>query len=236
MTQNLWQVVNYDDLLYNLRSGNNKFILLSLVLLDTDEKIKKMIKKFIKRKSESLPNALFLYYVVRDEDLGRNGLLKKDKTKYPKICHMYGMTDLLLEIVCPPDEQYIEQSFMYKVNGSELEKWYAKLPNDQSDKNNDDDNGYNDNNNDDEQKQESNSEKSPHNQNQQDQYNNINNAHLNQQIQMQQYQVVDPITEKKKFLQKLLLLKSKSDEYDIAFLKEIQKRKKEEEKNKKQEK
>jgi hypothetical protein len=196
------------------------------VLLDTDDRIKGMIKKFIKKKAEVLPNVLFLYYVVRNEDFGKNGLLEKDKTKYPKMCHMYGMTELLIGVTSIDNVQIMEQSFKHKEKGIELEKWYSHVPqqdNCTEEIISDDDN----------QKDEHISEKQNTNDIQKNVCNNSNSSNSYIQPVQQTYQTIDPVVEKKKFLQKLLLLKTKSDEYNVTFLKEFQKRKKEEEKNNK---
>lgn len=113
---NLLQVVTMDDLLYLLGNGKNKIIVLSLVLTKSDEIMKRKIKKFIKKKSELYTNVLFLYYIVRNEDFGRISFLTKNKTEYPKMCHIFDKTELLLEVASIDNIDILEESF-HKVDG-----------------------------------------------------------------------------------------------------------------------
>lgn len=208
MSQNLWQVANFDDLLYFLRNGTKKFIVLSLVLVMTEDKYKHMIKKAIKQKSTQYPNVTFLYYAVRESDIGRISILDKDKSRYPKMCHIYDIKELLLEIASIDNPEIIEDSF------KKLDGYYKNHQN-------------NDNSNSD--ISEEDDEKSIPKVNNNTQ-NNINNTNNNGFVQEKSY--TNPLTEKKKFLEKLTLLKSKADDYTIEFLKECQQRKKEEGKKK----
>ena len=91
MAENLYQVVNMDDLFYFLRGGKDKLIVLSLVLLSTDENIKRMIRKYIKEKSKQYQGAMFLYYAVRKEDFGRISFLTDNVASYPKMCHIFNI-------------------------------------------------------------------------------------------------------------------------------------------------
>jgi hypothetical protein len=113
---NLLQVVTMDDLLYLLGNGKNKIIVLTLVLPKSDESIKRKIKKFIKKKSEIYNNVLFLYYVVRNEDFEKISLITKNKMEYPKMCHIYNKTELLLEVSSIDNIEILESSFQ-KVDG-----------------------------------------------------------------------------------------------------------------------
>ena len=108
---NLLQVVTMDDLLYLLGNGKNKIIVLSLVLPKSDETIKKKIKKFIKKKSEIYNSVLFLYYIVKNEDFDKISLITKNKLEYPKMCHIYNKTDLLLEVASIDNIEILESSF-----------------------------------------------------------------------------------------------------------------------------
>lgn len=207
--QNLWQVVNYDDLLYFLRNGQGKFIVLSIVLIDTNDKIKSMIKKFIKRKSVSFPNVTFLYYPKRKDDTARKlSLLKGNNNEFPKMCHIYNVEELLLEVSTVDCIEILDESF------KKLEPYYIRdLKNPKS--------------------QNDNSENA-----QQDHKTEISNA-SNSQYQTEQHSMpaqssnhneIDMIAERRKLVEKIALLKEKAGEYNIEFLKECQKRKKEEEK------
>jgi hypothetical protein len=204
MSQNLWQVVNMDDLLYFLRSGKNKIIVLSLVLLNTDEIIKRNIRKFIKRKSEIYTNITFLYYAIRDTDFKRISIISGNKDEYPKMCHIYNVTELLVEVTSIDNIDILESSF------KKLHNYYINFIENENDI--------------DVPKQLDNKNESKISTPQTPLSTNINNEIIK-----------NPVVEKKKFIEKISLIKQKSDDYNIEFMRECQKRKKEEEKHKKSE-
>lgn len=213
---NLLQIVNYDDLLHFLREGKNKIIVLALVLVDTEDDIKHMLRKFIKEKSREFPYILFLYYAMQSKDLGRapSTILEKDRTQYPKLCHIYDVDQLLGDVTSIDNRKELDKSFA-KLK-PKYEQWVTMQQKSQSNE------------------PEQNTEKSQIQQSQlRDQPQSQPQSQPQNQPQNQpQSEVIDPIKEKKKFMEKLLLLKSKGDDYKIEFIKDIQKRKKEEQKNK----
>lgn len=198
MSQNLWQVVNMDDLLYFLRNGKNKIIVLSLVLLNTDELIKRNIRKFIKRKSEIYTNITFLYYAIRDTDFGRISIISGNKDEYPKMCHIYNVTELLVEVTGIDNMDILESSF------KKLDNYYMNFKEEQD---------VIENNNTTELK--------------------VSTPQTPLSTNITNEEVKNPIVEKKKFIEKITLIKQKSDDYNIEFMRECQKRKKEEEKQNK---
>ena len=209
MSQNLWQVVNMDDLLYFLRNGKNKIIVLTLVLLNTDESLKKNIRKFIKRKSEIYENITFLYYAVRETDFNRISIISGNKSEYPKMCHIYNVTELLMEINSIDSADVLESSF------KKLNDYYINFnPNEEVAD-------------DIEPEPETENEATPNTnlKSQQSHTPQLNNK------QVENEEIKNPAVEKKKFIEKMKLLKKKTDEYNIEFFRECQKRKKEEEKS-----
>jgi hypothetical protein len=247
MTSNIWQIINYDDLYNFLVGESGRIVVLSLVLSNTDENIKRMIKKFIKRKANMYPNILFLYHVVKSKDIGRISILEKDKSKYPKMCHIYDKTQLLLEVTSIEDIDDLYESFEevgdhYKNFTIETESKDKTISNDDTVIDSDDNNSVNNDNVD-------NNNINNNNINNNDINNNINNNDVNNnnnnngnnklQINSQNRNKennINPITEKKKILEKINLFRSKAEEFNIDFLKDIQKRKKEEELSQKKEK
>lgn len=231
MSENLYQIVNMDDLYYFLRGGKDKLINLSLVLLTTDENVKRMIKKFVKRKSEQYPGATFLYYAVRKEDMGgRISFMSNDPSEYPKMCHIFNIHELLSEVRAIDNVEILERSFQhpdimqyYARFGTIVRKPISNVV--------DEDNGYIENDENDENDEDDESET---------EYNNkkkINNNSTNKQNimvpKMQEYQPAqNPVLEKKKLLEKLTLIRQKGEEYNMQFLEECRKRKKEEEEDK----
>ena len=223
MSQNLWQIVNRDDLLYFLRGGKGKFIVLTMVLLSTNDNTKKLIKKFIKNKSKQYPHITFLYYVVRSEDFSKKiSFLNNNVDEYPKMCHIYNIDTMLIELKAIDGFDIMEKSF------KKLDEYYS-VNNKQT---------HNQ-----QQTEESEGSESSKNDKQLPPVQQIipqiangigSMLQAGQSQQNTQYpaQPINPVLERKKLLEKLTLLRNKSEEYTIEFLKECQKRKKEEEKQK----
>lgn len=247
--KNLWQVINRDDLLYHLRNSEKKFIVLTLVLLDTDESLKGTLRKYIKRKSIEYPNISFVYYSLRKEDFGKIGsLVPNDLSHYPVMYHIYNKTKMLVEVPS------IDKS---KAKFDELDKSFSLVhecystfdPNATEDQNQQKQNNKNKY---DEEEYEEYEEYDEYededeiinNDNNKQQYNlipqnsnntmiktnNVNYANTNQPTQ------VDKTTEKKKLVEKILFIQKKGELYMDEIFDEIKKRKKEEEKLKNKEK
>lgn len=255
MAQNLWQVVTYDDLLYFLRNGKDKLIVLSLVLRDTDEFVKKMIRTTIKKKAQEFPLITFIYYTVREDDFGRISLLEKKTGQYPKICHIYNVTKLLNEITSIDDGEVLAKKLSkMDVHCDTYQKNITSAEQENPDQNEDDEINEHE----DEQEQQkyannnsskqhvSNHQSNPHSNpqfnaqigqvgqvGQNNEFQNRANLELDENQFRQTY---NPVVERKKMLEKLLLIKEKSDEFTAIFLDEMKKKKKIDEKEKEKEK
>lgn len=240
MSQNLFQVANRDDLLFHLRGGEGKIIVLTLVLLETDDAIKTMLRKYIKRKSEQYPSVFFLYYNVRKEDFGKVGkLLPDDKKTYPRLYHIFNVVKLMGQVwnINKTNKSIGELDESFNI----LHNYYSEF-----DPNlNDDQEEYSD------QKEES-EEPDPIPVQQTQKPKKVNkqqvlvnkkptynlpksiNHPINQPINMQQNPnlpvQLDKTTEKKKLLEKIMLIQQKSREYQTEIINEITSRKKEEKK------
>jgi hypothetical protein len=217
MSQNLFQVANRDDLLFHLRGGEGKIIVLTLVLLETDEAIKTMLRKYIKRKSEQYPSVFFLYYNVRNEDFGKVGkLLPDDKKTYPRLYHIFNVVKLMGQIwnINKTNKSIGELDESFNI----LHNYYSEF-----DPNlNDDQEEYSD------------LEPAPVQQTQKPKKVNKQVLVNKKPIYMQQNPnlpiQLDKMTEKKKLLEKIMLIQQKSREYQTEIINEITSRKKEEKK------
>lgn len=202
MSQNIWQIESFTDLVRFLKSGENKFIILSLVLPTTQKSIVSSIKKFIKRKSHVFSNILFLYYTVRPEDMNKISFISNDIEVYPKMCHIYNTTEMLLEVEAIDCTDVLEDSF------AKIESHYIEHLNHVSNHSSN--------------KISNNSDISSGSGENTMQNNNQTIPNENPIKAMQ--------SEKRKFAKKLEYLKKKSDEYTLIFMEDCRKRKKEEEK------
>lgn len=228
MADNLFQIVNMDDLLYFLRGGKDKLITLSLVLLTTDESIKRMIKKFVKRKSEQYPGVTFLYYAVRKQDFNKISFLTDDLSEYPKMCHIFNITELLMEVRTIDNIDILNRSFQHPDIAAYYAKFGLSAKKPISNVFEENENGYNENENGDEESDDF--EDEPQSTAVGGPVQTINTGQ-SQQNSAQQFQLPqNPMLEKKKLLEKLTLIRQKGEEYNMQFLEECRNRKKEEEK------
>jgi len=112
MSSNLYQAINYDDLLYLMKQQEKKSVVLTMVLLNTNDKMKTMLRKYIKKKSSEYPDTLFIYYVARDNDFTKSPQsLFDDKSRFPKVLHIFNFTELLAEVAQIDNTECIDQSF-----------------------------------------------------------------------------------------------------------------------------
>ena len=220
--QNLYQIMNYEDLIELLTGGTEEFIVLTVVLPKTPDTLKIQLKKYVKSKAKKFPNVTFLYYILKKTDPDKISILGKNPADYPKMCHIYDVTQLLNEITSidcleavdvsfkKTENYYIEDlkyeqekeaKFIQQTNPNEDEE----LEEIQSTKNGNSNNNDNDNNNN----------------------NNNNNTNTNYN------NTPDPTTEKKKHHEKISLFVKKMEEFNIEFLKDCKARKEEEHNNKK---
>jgi len=223
MSQNIWQILNFDDLLYFIRKGAGKIVVLFLVLPDTEDNIKKIIKKIMKEKSVKFPNVLFLYYTVRNDDFKTKlNIIDKDLSNYPKMYHIYDRFDVFMDVSKIDNikvlEHYFKQADSEYLNSTNNINENANKNDNYKDKNNDNDNQFIEN------IDVTKNENILHDINNNEQY-------IDPNIEQNKQELL--IKEQEKFAEKLLVLKNTADAYNFMFLDDIQKRKKEEEKLKK---
>jgi hypothetical protein len=216
MQNNLWEILEYSDLIRLLHQGKNKFIILTLVDNNTSQSIKTMLKRFIREKSKIYKNATFLFYKVKKCDLGMLPPMIEDDNRYPKMFHLYDVNEILGGVLMIDNEKVLEKHF--KENHDEYLKGFIENTNKNDDKIN------NDSNNEETVSSKKETAQKP-----------------SQQSPPQQLQsmVVQPIVqrknpelEKKKYMEKIELLREKQEIYLVKFFKDCKKRKAEEEKTK----
>lgn len=211
MSENIWQVDMFSDLVGFLKSGSTDYIVLSLITKNTQQDLKSLIKKFIKRKAESFPNVMFLFYTVQSADVGKINFIKETVDSYPMMRYIKTSTNEVMTYVegidCqePLDECWsiVEKHFIMNLKNSQ-------------------NNGQNNNQN-----------NNQHN-NQNNNKNQISEKSLNsfelQNNQAQTFAQVDKFAEQRKIVKKLTYLKERADEYTLEFMEDCRLRKKEEEK------
>lgn len=99
MSENIWQVDMFSDLVGFLKNGGADYIVLSLVIKNTPSDIRSTIKKFIKRKAEVFPNIMFLFYTVQAQDVGKINFLKGTLDSYPMMCYIKTATNEVMTYV-----------------------------------------------------------------------------------------------------------------------------------------
>ncbi len=246
MPNNLWEIIKFDDLVYLLRNAEKKFVVLSIITEDTDESTKKMIKVFVKEKSKIYPKVTFLFYKAKKQDFGRlQPMFDKDIEKYPKLFHIWDVKEILTGVLAIDNKEIMEKSFedfnnVYmtgtlptlkkETNNTQESEKYCEYNNEDNEDN--EDNEYNEDNEDNEDNDKNMEKNKNYVKKNLNPKQNINpNLNPKQQIpppQIQQ-QYKDPVMEKKKFIEKIQLLRKKQEESTLDFLNEFKKRKEEEE-------
>jgi hypothetical protein len=215
MTNNLWEILKFDDLVFLLKNAEKKFVVLSIITDETSSNIKKIIKKTIKDKSKNYPKVTFLLYKAKTQDFGKlQPMFNKDIAQYPKIFHVWNVQEILAGVISVDNKEIIESSF------EDFHDVYlqGELP------------SHNDTETENEKKEEikNNNEENTR------EVAKINTP-PNTQHNVKQYtqppiiQNRDPVLEKKKFNEKLHLLRQKQEDCTLEFLSEFKQRKEEEE-------
>lgn len=217
LTDNCYEVTNLIDLREVIES--NVTVILGLTTCRTTDNEKIMIRKFLKRKSELFPMLTFVYMEVSDAILRGNvpGIIKKHKDMYPVVYHIRDGNQILVEIE-KADYDAVYGSFndvegYYIREYREYQDLMRKKHNNQNTPNSDtelddipDNSSYID----------------------QDQIDQINTQIPNNMNQIQTQDQVNPELEKRRTLEKLVLLNEKYDELKINLFNEIKQRKKSE--------
>lgn len=229
--KNLFMVVTLEDLLHLLRESKGKHVALSVVIDETPDEIKSMIKRFIKVKSKIFTNVLFLYFIAKPKYFGRpDKIIPKDKSLYPAMHFIYNVEHLLASIMCINKLSELEANFKECIEDDYI-KHKQKLENNLND--DDKDNEYIE----DEKTSHIESHGTVSNVTKQnvkpvdDQKESLIKAAtmLKDQMKIQEDNNKMELNNKKKLLDKLLLLKDKSLEYQMKFAEDILDRKKREE-------
>lgn len=219
---------------------------------DTPNELKVFIRKFLKRKSEKFPLVTFVYMEVSDEDRNTLNILRGDDESYPKMFHFRGGNTIVVAVHGATEETIIG-SF------NEVEKYYIaemqefqkqsksksgvpskKQMNNSTDERIESNDGVFDDEEDHDEDRDEVQDEQPRkgklqnrNQKQQIPAQMMNAAPdmTNNQIADQQTsgKQLDPALEKRKNLEKLVLLNKKSDDLKLELVKQVAKRKKMEE-------
>ena len=208
---NIWEIVTLTDLIKILKENENKFVIVAITLESTPQPIIKSIKKFLKKYAKIYENLTFLYYRANDKDLGRSSLLVKNPDEYPFVYHVYNTKDIFVS-VNRANETTIYEAF------TAVEEYYKKdlqafLINKGEVNTN-----QNTNQNNDDKEDKSNIQI------------NQNNMNSNLEADERQADMDRRALEHKKLLDKLIIFEEKKKDYNIKFLGDIQKRKKDEQK------
>jgi ribosomal protein L30E len=205
---NIWEIVALNDLIKILKEKEKQFVIVAITLDNTPKELVKIIKKFLKTYSKLYENLTFLYYNANQKDLGRISLLNKDVNEYPYIYHIFDTSNIFVSV------NRANQNTIYEAFNA-VEEYYKKdLQNYLLDKNN----IKNDDNTTDK------TDKS--------------SIHINQDLHtVNSQQIKDDeeqakmnrkALEHQKLLEKITILENKKKDFNIKFLEDIQKRKKEE--------
>jgi len=201
--QNIWEVVNLNDLVKILKENEKKFVIIGLCLENSENEIKKSVKKFLKTYSKIYQNITFLYYNVSVKDLGRISLITKNIDEYPFIYHIYDVSNIFVSV------NRANNDTMYESMNA-VEEYYKKdLQNQISNNINKNDNNQNNINDD------------------------INNDDINNDDNINKVEYDNnKVLEHQQLLDKLVIYEEMKKKHNINFLSDIQQRKKDEMKRK----
>lgn len=201
--QNIWEVVNLNDLVKILKENEKKFVIVGLCLENSALEIKKSVKKFLKTYSKIYQNITFLYYNVSVKDLGRISLITKNIDEYPFIYHIYDVSNIFVSV------NRANNDTMYESMNA-VEEYYKKdLQNQLSNNINKNDKNQNNINDD------------------------INNDDINNDDNINKVEYDNnKVVEHQKLLDKLVIYEEMKKKHNINFLSDIQQRKKDEMKRK----
>lgn len=202
---NIYKINNKKDLSsFFKKNGNDKHIMLSVILSNTSDIIKNMILSFMKDKSEIYPNVFFILLVIEEEDIGTiaNSFPRK-KTEYPYIIYIYNNVEKLVDITSVTTLKALRESFSviaeyYDETNEEMTRTVTTIDSKSSSNNN-------------------------NNETVQENNNNLvqkNNNNCDEEI--------DYLEESKKMADKILLLIELKKKHDISFIKDLKKKKKKE--------
>ena len=218
--QNIWEIVTVNDLVKILKEHENKFVIVGLTLQDTPVDMIKMVKKFLKDYSKIYKNITFLYLNVLDKDLGRINILKKDKSEYPFVYHIYNTSDIFVSVNRVNKQTLYESMYaVEKYYKKDLENYLSSLSNEKSNNVIINNNlPFNNNLNNDQLNNNKNDE--DYNENQEQERQQIND--------LQNEETQQKVLEHENLLNRIVIFEDKKKIHNLKFLENIQKRKKEE--------
>lgn len=256
--RNIYEVTNLFDLKTLMQ--NNLTVILGFTTPYNTDKEKAVVRKFLKRKSEIFPLITFVYMEVSDKDRQTLNILKFDKEEFPKVYHIRDGKDILVDVPHADLNSLVESfSEVEKYYIAEMKEYQKKMhdvtigtsiANKQNISNkkkqvefSDDDERIDiDNMNDSHLIDDESSDLQQIGRKVPDLRQIINPSgdmpteddEIEQQMEAPVEQKLDPILEKKKNLEKLVMLNKKADDMKLNLVKEIARRKKieaEEQKN-----
>lgn len=208
---NIWEIVALNDLIKILKEKEKQFVIVAITLDNTPIELVKIIKKFLKTYSKLYENLTFLYYNASVKDLGRISLLNKDVNEYPYIYHIFDTSNIFVS-VNRANHNTIYEAF------NAVEEYYKKdLQNYLINKNNIKNNENITDNTDKTDKSSIHINQDLHTVNSQQMKDDEEQAKMNRRA-----------LEHQKLLEKITILENKKKDFNIKFLEDIQKRKKEE--------
>lgn len=227
---NLWEILEFNDLKYLLVNAKKRYLVLSIVTSETTSNIKKMIRHFLKNKSKKYSKVTFLYYEAKKEDFGLlKPMFAKDMSQYPKLIHIWNVEDIMTQVFAIDNEDIIEASF------EDYDEYYlsGNPPPDYSETESEEENiVIHKNEFDDKSKQEIYRKQQLQEQLQQKKQQQDMIQHKPPQVQpinTNKREYLDPELEKKRMTEKIMVLRKTQDECFDVFMTEVKKRKKEEE-------
>lgn len=219
---NIWEALSLEDLVKLLRDNPERFIILGLVLKSTPDRTKRIIKKFFKAKYEEYPNILFIYYCIHPKDIGKISLIDSDTSMYPYMYHIQNIENIFVTID-RANEYTINEAFreVENIYISDREAWMEKQskikikPPVILDKK--------------QLKQQNRKYKESESTEENDENKQIDGGQDLSVPQGHQRKIKNNLVERKKLMDKILILKKACDTHDIEFMKDIQQRKRDEE-------
>ena len=200
--QNIWEVINLNDLVKILKENEKKFVIVGLCLENSELEIKKSVKKFLKTYSKIYPNITFLYYNVSVKDLGRISLITKNVEEYPYIYHIYDVSNIFVSVNrANNNTMYDSMSAVEEYYKKDLQNMHNPISNNDINENNDVNEHENENENENE---------------------NITNLVYDNNKVLEHQQLLD----------KIVIYEEMKKKHNINFLADIQQRKKDEMKRK----
>ena len=213
---NIWEIVTLTDLIKKLKETDG-FSIIAITLESTPLSIVKVIKKFLKTYSKKYPNMTFLYYRANVKDLGRTTLLNTNQDEYPFVYHIYNNLEDIFVTVNRANNNTIYEAF------NAVEDYYKKDLLEYIEKKETINNTNNTNNT----STNNTNNTSTNNTNNTSSTNTMNS---NSELDEQRAEMERKSLEHQKLLEKLVLFDEKKKNYNIKFLSDIQKRKKDEQK------